>query len=73
MATEPCDGCGRPVPIAGGIANLWSFDSDSTGGLALELVDGSDFFLCFSCIERLPENPRTEDVTALEPAEDAQS
>jgi len=73
MATEPCDGCGRAVPIAGGIANLWSFDSDSTGGLALELVDGSDFFLCFACIERLPENPRTEDVAALEPAEDTHS
>lgn len=71
MATEPCDGCGRAVPIAGGIANLWSFRSDSTDGLALELADGTDCFLCFDCIERLPENPRAEDVAALAPARNA--
>ena len=73
MATEPCDGCGRAVSIAGGIANLWSFESDSTGGLTLELADESEFFLCFACIERLPENPRAEDIAALEPAEDSRS
>lgn len=70
MATEPCDGCGRAVPIAGGIANLWSFESDSSGGLSLELADGSDYFLCFSCIERLPDDPRAADVAALETAGD---
>lgn len=66
MATEPCDACGRTVPIAGGIANLWSFEGDETGGLTLELDDGSEFFLCFECIQKLPENPTAADVEALE-------
>jgi hypothetical protein len=61
MAREPCDGCGRSVKIAGGIANFWSFSGDKTDGLTLELVDGSEFFLCYDCIERLPDD---EDVTA---------
>lgn len=66
MATEQCDACGREVPIAGGIANLWSFEGDETGGLTLELEDGSEFFLCFECIQRLPENPARADVEAIE-------
>jgi hypothetical protein len=56
MAHEPCDGCGRRVKIAGGIANFWSFSGDKTDGLTLELVDGSEFFLCYDCIERLPDD-----------------
>lgn len=66
MATEQCDACGREVPIAGGIANLWSFGGDETGGLTLELEDGSEFFLCFECIQTLPENPDRTDVEAIE-------
>lgn len=66
MATEPCDACGEAVSIAGGIANLWSFEGDQTGGMTLELRDGSEFFLCFECIEKLPENPTAADVEALE-------
>jgi hypothetical protein len=73
MASDSCDGCGRTVSIAGGIANLWSFDADATGGLALELADDSEYFLCFACIDRLPDEPRAEDVAALDDAEDAQS
>jgi hypothetical protein len=65
MATEPCDGCGRSVQIAGGVANLWSFGGDSTEGLTLEFDDGSEHFLCYDCIERLPDNPRSGDVAAL--------
>jgi hypothetical protein len=67
MAKQPCDGCGSSVSIAGGIANLWSFDGDRTGGLTLELADGSEFFLCYDCIERLPDDgePTAEDVAAL--------
>lgn len=65
MTTDPCDGCGREVRIAGGIANLWTMEGDSTGGLTLELVDGSEHFLCFSCIEKLPEEPTAADVEAL--------
>jgi hypothetical protein len=67
MAREPCDGCGRSVQIAGGIANLWSFGGDRTDGLTLELADGSEFFLCYDCIERLPDDREVtaEDVTVL--------
>jgi hypothetical protein len=55
------------VPIAGGIATLWTLDKDETGGITLELADGSEHFLCFSCIERLPDDREAtaEDVAAL--------
>ena len=66
MAKEPCEGCGQSVRIAGGIANLWSFEGDKTEGLTLELSDGSEFFLCYDCIEKLPDNPSEADVRALE-------
>lgn len=66
MATEPCDGCGGRVKIAGGIASLWSFDADQTGGLTLELGDGATFFLCYDCIERLPDDSTAADVAALD-------
>jgi hypothetical protein len=65
MATEPCDGCGQKVHIAGGIADLWSFGGDRTGGLTLEFEDGSEHFLCYDCIERLPEDPVEADVARL--------
>ncbi|MFC6989801.1 hypothetical protein ACFQJD_15835 [Haloplanus sp. GCM10025708] len=65
MTTDPCDGCGREVTIAGGIANLWSFDVETTGGVTLELADGTEHFLCFDCIERLPDD---RDVTAADVA-----
>jgi hypothetical protein len=72
MAQEPCDGCGRSVSIAGGVANLWSFGGDRTEGLMLELADGSDHLLCYDCIERLPDDrePTTDDVAALSPVEE---
>jgi hypothetical protein len=56
MASQECDGCGERIPIAGGIAELWSSGHDSTGGIELELVDGSNHFLCYTCIERLPDD-----------------
>ncbi len=65
MAKDPCDGCGRVVRIAGGIANLWTLEPGPTGGLTLELADGSEHFLCFSCVEALPEEPTADDVAAL--------
>ncbi len=46
MASQPCDGCGEQVPVAGGVANLWTLEKDTTGGIGLELVDGTDQFLC---------------------------
>ncbi|WP_276299698.1 DUF7561 family protein [Halorussus lipolyticus] len=66
MATDTCDGCGEEVKIAGGIANLWTLENDSTGGMTLEFdADGTEHFLCFECIERLPDDPSGEDVAAL--------
>lgn len=67
MTKEPCDGCGKPIKIGGGIANLWIFNHEPTGGLMLELADGSDHFLCYDCIEQLPDDRdvRAEDVAAL--------
>lgn len=63
MARQPCDGCGTSVPIAGGIAGLWSSESETTGGIDLELADGTDHFLCFECVERLPDD---REVTAAD-------
>lgn len=65
MASEPCDGCGDDVRIAGGIANLWTFESDQTGGLTLEFADGTEAFLCYDCIEDLPDDPTAADLDAL--------
>lgn len=67
MARQPCDGCGKQVSIAGGIANLWTMEKDTTGGIELELADGSEYFLCFECIERLPDDHdvTSEDVANL--------
>jgi len=62
---ERCDGCGSEVPVAGGIANFWTMNSTRTGGMSLELADGSEFVLCFDCIEALPEDATAEDVAAL--------
>jgi hypothetical protein len=67
MATEPCNGCGKQVTIAGGIANLWTLEKDATGGMTLEFdSDGSEHFLCFDCMDRLPDDPTAEDVEALD-------
>ena len=66
MTSEPCDGCGRAVGIAGGIANLWTFGGDASEGLALEFEDGSEYLLCYDCIKRLPEDARAADVAALD-------
>jgi len=67
MTRDPCDGCGAPVKIGGGIADLWTFGQQSTDGLTLELVDGSEHFLCQDCIDRLPDDRAVtaEDVAAL--------
>ncbi len=67
MASQPCDGCGDRVTIAGGIANLWTLEKDTTGGIELELADGTEHFLCFECMDRLPDErePTAEDVADL--------
>ncbi len=67
MASESCVVCDRSVRIAGGIGDLWNFAFESTQGMTLELVDGTEHFLCFECMERLPEEgePTAEDVADL--------
>lgn len=63
--TERCDGCGQDVPVAGGIANFWSRKPTETGGMRLELRDGTDHLLCFDCIEDLPEEAVAADIASL--------
>ncbi len=65
MAREPCEACGRGVSIAGGIAEIWTFSHQPSGGMTLEFDDGSEAFLCFDCIERLPADPTAADVDAI--------
>lgn len=61
MAKEPCDGCGESVNIGGGIANIWTLETKPTEGMTVELADGSEHFLCYDCMEALPDD---RDVTA---------
>ncbi|CCQ34465.1 hypothetical protein HLRTI_002126 [Halorhabdus tiamatea SARL4B] len=72
MTTDPCDGCGREVRIAGGIGDMWGADHSATGGMTLELADGTEHFLCSDCIEALPDHREVEaaDVAALETRDD---
>ena len=64
MASQRCDGCTRRVRIGGGIGDFWTFSNQgSTDGMDLVLADGSEFFLCFDCIERLPDD---RDATAAD-------
>jgi len=65
MTTDPCDACGEDVAIGGGIAGIWSSEPEGTGGMTLAFDDGSEYFLCFACIEGLPEEPTGADVTEL--------
>ncbi|MFC4246942.1 hypothetical protein ACFOZ7_08010 [Natribaculum luteum] len=70
MAKQSCDGCGRTISVAGGIANIWTFGRNAgseTTGMTLEFEDGTSYLLCFPCIESLPEHPTADDVDALEP------
>ncbi len=65
MASDRCDACDERVHIAGGIADIWSFSHEPTGGMTLEFEDGTEHFLCHACIERLPDHPSAADVDAL--------
>lgn len=65
MASEPCEACGRSVTIGGGIAAIWSFAPDKTGGMSLHFGDGTEAFLCFECLEDLPEDATAADVTSI--------
>ncbi len=68
MGKAFCDGCGRKVTVAGGVANLWTFgERDGSDGtaLSLEFEDGTTKLLCYPCIEALPDEPEPADVEAL--------
>lgn len=67
MTSDPCEGCGRDVHIAGGSTNVWDIGGGQGGGMTLELDDDTEYFLCFECIETLPDDATREDVMALEP------
>ena len=71
MASEPCESCGDDVPIGGGIAAIWSMEPQGTGGMTLELEDGTEHFLCFECISQLPDEPTVDDVAAVADAAEA--
>ena len=72
MSSQRCDGCGERVRIGGGIGDFWTLESGSTEGIELELADGTEWFLCFTCIEQLPDDRdvTAADVEALEPREE---
>jgi hypothetical protein len=66
MSGDPCEGCGREVSVAGGIANVWTTTGTATEGMILEFeADGTEHFLCFECIGGLPADPTAGDVAAL--------
>jgi hypothetical protein len=67
MSSQRCEGCGKKVRIGGGIGDFWTLERGSTGGMELELADGSEWFLCFECIDRLPDDREVtaEDVAAI--------
>ena len=44
---------------------MWSSDPRVTGGMTLEFDDGAEFFLCFDCIDALPEEPSGDEVAAF--------
>ena len=56
MAKEPCDGCGQAIKIGGGIANIGTQESRPTEGIVLELADGTEHFLCYDCMDKLPDD-----------------
>lgn len=64
MAKQRCEGCAERVRVAGGIGDMWSGGGPS-GGMTLEFADGSEHFLCFDCIEDLPDEPTEADVAGV--------
>lgn len=74
MALDSCDGCGRPVRVAGGIANLWTFGDGGEGtAMTLELTDGTEHLLCYPCIEAVPDEPTAAEIDRLEQVDEETS
>lgn len=65
MAYEVCEACEESVKIGGGISAIWSFEPDQTGGMALDFPSGFSAFLCFDCLDSLPEDATESDVQEL--------
>ncbi len=57
------------MKAAGGMENLWVHDQPTATGMTLELPDDTEHFLCFPCIDRLPDESTAADVEALDPEE----
>jgi hypothetical protein len=66
MSSDACDGCGDDVRVGGGIGDFWTMSPGTTGGMTLEFEDGSEHFLCFACVETLPDYPTAADVAAID-------
>lgn len=64
MGKRRCEACDDRVQISGGIAAIWSFSQEPSGGMTLEFPDGLSAFLCFSCLDALPDDPAQADVEA---------
>lgn len=65
MGSERCDACKRSVSIGGGIAGIWNVDPTPTDGMTISFDEGDEYFLCFDCLEDLPEDATRADVVAL--------
>lgn len=72
MSKQTCDGCTQRVHIGGNRGNFWRFDTAGPEGITLELADETEHFLCFRCVEDLPEEPTAADVGALPERENNQ-
>lgn len=73
MSKRRCAGCQRRVHVGGNRGNFWRFDAANPQGITLELRDESEHFLCFDCVEALPEEPAATDVASLPDRKPARS
>lgn len=65
MSRNRCEACGAGIAIGGGIAGIWSDSPERTSGMTLQFDDTREFFLCFECIESLPQDADESDVRNL--------
>ena len=65
MGADTCAACEEPVHIGGGIAGIWSFEQEPTGGMTLTFDDGTAYFVCFPCLDSLPDDPTRADLESI--------